>query len=77
MNNKRMPKQIVTAKLEGKGKRGRKQKRLNYGIEEDLKTTGRRNYHAVARNRKIWKWIVLEAKVNNIVVSEKNVSFSK
>ena len=36
-NNKRMPKQVATARMEGKGERGRPLKEWNSEVEEDLK----------------------------------------
>ena len=57
-----MPKQIMTARMEEimKGKRPRK--RWAVVFEEDLNVKGVRNWHAVARDGKACKKIVLEAK---------------
>jgi hypothetical protein len=65
MNNERMPKTIMTTKMEGTRKRGRPRKRWIDEVEEDLKIMGIRNWHAVARDRQEWRKIVLEAKVHN------------
>jgi hypothetical protein len=50
-----MPKQIVTARMEGTNKRGRPWKRWTDEVEEDLKIIGTRNWHALARGRKEWR----------------------
>jgi hypothetical protein len=63
MNNVNMPKQIMTARMEEivKGKRPRKRWAVEF--EEDLNAKGVRNWHAVARDGKACRKIVLEAKV--------------
>jgi hypothetical protein len=63
MNNERMPKKIMTIKMERKRKR-RPRKRWTGEVEEDLKIIGIRNWHAVAKDRQEWRKIVLEAKVH-------------
>jgi hypothetical protein len=65
MNNERMPKKIMTTKMEGTRKRGRPCKRWIDEVEEDLKIMGIRNWHAVAKDRQQWRKTVLEAKVHN------------
>jgi hypothetical protein len=65
MNNERMPKRIMTTKMEGTRKRGRPRKRWIDEIEEDLKIMGIRNWHAVAKDRQEWRKIISEAKVHN------------
>jgi hypothetical protein len=64
MNNERMPNQIVTSRMEGKGKRRRQWKRLIDVVEEVLKILGVRNW-SVARDWKEWRRSVLGAKVHN------------
>jgi hypothetical protein len=51
MNNERMPKKIMTTKMEGTRKRGRPHKRWIDEVEEDVKIMGIRNWHAVAKDR--------------------------
>ena len=65
MNNERMPKQIVTVRMEGTRKRQRPQKRWTNEVEEDLKIMGIRNWHKMVRGLEEWKRTVLEAKVHN------------
>jgi hypothetical protein len=65
MNNERMPRKIMTTKMEGKRKRERPRKRWTDEVEEDLKIMGVRSWHAVAKDRQEWRKIVLEAKVYN------------
>jgi hypothetical protein len=65
MNNERIPKKIITTKIEGARKRGRPRKRWIDEVEEDLKIMGIINWHAVAKYRQEWRKIVLEAKVHN------------
>jgi hypothetical protein len=65
MNNERMPKQIVTARMEGTRKRGRPWNTWTDEVQEDWKLMGIRNFLTVARDRKEWRRSVLEAKVNN------------
>lgn len=59
-----MPNQIVTSRMEGKGKRRRQWKRLIDVVEEVLKILGVRNW-SVARDWKEWRRSVLGAKVHN------------
>jgi hypothetical protein len=56
---------IMTTKMEGTRKRVRPLKRWVDEVEENLKITGIRNWHAVAKDRQEWRKIVLEAKVHN------------
>jgi hypothetical protein len=65
MNNERVPKKIMTTKMEGTRKRGRPRKRWIGEVEEDLKIMEIRNWHAVAKYRQKWRKIVLEAEVHN------------
>jgi hypothetical protein len=65
MNNERMPKKIMTTNMEGTRYRGRPRKRWIDEVEEDLKIMGIRYWHAVAKDRRQWRKIVLEAKVHN------------
>jgi hypothetical protein len=65
MNNERMPKKIMTTKMEGTRKTGGPRKRWIDEIEEDLKIMGIRNWHAVAKDHWEWRKIILEAKVHN------------
>jgi hypothetical protein len=55
MNNERMPKQVVNARMEGIRKREKQWKRWTDEVEEDLKIMGVRNVHTVARDRKEWR----------------------
>jgi len=55
----------VIVRLEGKGKKGRPRKNGPEKFEEGMKVKGMGNIHAVARNWKKWRSIVLEAKVQN------------
>jgi hypothetical protein len=52
MNNERMPKKVVTARMEGTRQRGRQWKKLTDEVEQDLKINGIRNCHAEARDQK-------------------------
>jgi hypothetical protein len=65
MNNERMPKRIMTTKMEETRKRGRPRKRWIDEVEEDMKIVVVRNWHAVAKDCQEWTKIVLEAKVHN------------
>jgi hypothetical protein len=65
MQNQRMPKQILTATMEGKRKRGRPHKRWREEVEKDLNTMGIQNRKTVARDRREWRKIVLESKVTS------------
>jgi hypothetical protein len=56
---------IITTKMEGTRKRERPRKRWIDEVEEDLKIMGIRNWHAVARDHREWRRILLEAKVHN------------
>jgi hypothetical protein len=60
-----MPKQIVAATIEGKGKRGRPRKRWKDEVEEGLNIMGIKNGRALARDRRKWRKIELQAKVHN------------
>jgi hypothetical protein len=61
----RMPNQIVTDTMVGRRKRGRPRKRRRDEVEEGLNVMGIRNRHAMARDRREWRQIVLKAKVQN------------
>jgi hypothetical protein len=65
MNNERMPKKIMTIKIEGTRKRGRPRKRWIDEVEDDLKIMGIRNWLAMAKDRQERRKIILEAKVHN------------
>lgn len=58
-----MPK-TVTVRMKEIRKRGGPQKRSTDDIQEDLKITGTRNWHAMARDRRELRWNVLEVKVH-------------
>jgi hypothetical protein len=60
-----MPKQIATDIVEGRRKRGRPRKRRKDESEEGLNVIGIRNMQAMARDRREWRKIVLEAKAQN------------
>jgi hypothetical protein len=64
MNNERMPKKIMTTKMEGTRKRGIPRKRWIDEVEEGFKFMGIRNWHAAAKDRQEWRKIVLKAKVH-------------
>lgn len=66
-----MPKNIVTAVVEGNGKRGRPRKRWTDEVKEGLKKVGIRRWHAVTRDRKERRINVLEAKVISDCSAEK------
>jgi hypothetical protein len=51
MDNERVPKKIMTTKMEGTRKRRRPRKRWIDEVEEDLKIMEIRNWHAVAKYR--------------------------
>jgi hypothetical protein len=59
-----MSKQTATSTMEGKRKRGRPRKRWTDEVAEDLKTLGIKNCPAVARDRREWRKILLQAKVH-------------
>ena len=63
MNNEKMAK-TVTVRMKEIRKRGRQQKRNVDDAQEDLKITGTRNWHAMARDWKKLRWDVLEVKVH-------------
>jgi hypothetical protein len=65
MNNERMPKKIMTTKMEGTRKRESPCKRWTDEVKKDLKIMGIRNWHAVAKDHQEWRKIVLETKVHN------------
>jgi hypothetical protein len=59
--------------MEGKRKKGTPWKDGPDKFEEDMKVKGTRNWHAVAKNWKKWRRILLEAKVQQTVgLEEKN-----
>jgi len=60
-----MPKQIATDTVEGRRKRGRPRKRRKDESEEGLNVIGIRNMQAMARDRREWRKMVLEAKAQN------------
>jgi len=62
MNNEKMPK-TVTVRMKEIRKRGRPQTRNTDDVEEDLKITGTRNWHAKARDRRELRWSVLKVKM--------------
>jgi hypothetical protein len=62
MNNERMPRKIMTIKMEGTRK---EEDHVKDEVEEDLKIMEIRNWHAVSKDRQGWRKIVLEAKVHN------------
>jgi hypothetical protein len=53
--NGRIPKQIVTARMEGRGRRGRLQEAENEENEEDMKIMGNINWYTMARDWKEWR----------------------
>jgi hypothetical protein len=65
MQNKRLPKQIAVATIEGTKKRGRPHKRWKDEVEEYLNIMGIKNGRAAARDRRKWRKMVLQAKVHN------------
>jgi hypothetical protein len=65
MQNQRMPKQIAAATIEGTRKIGRPRKIWKDEVEEDLNIMGVKNGRAVARDRRKWRKIVLQAKMHN------------
>jgi hypothetical protein len=65
MNTARMPKEMVTARMEETSKRGRAWKKRIYKVEEDLKVMGIRMWQAMTREQNEWRRSVLEAKVRN------------
>jgi hypothetical protein len=65
MQNQRMSKQTATDTVEGRRKIGRPRKRRRDESEDGLNVMGIRNRHAMARDRREWRKIVLEAKVQN------------
>jgi len=65
LNNISLSKQIMTATMERIMKGKREQKKWAVGFEEDLNVKRVRNCHAVARDGKACRKILLEAKVRN------------
>jgi hypothetical protein len=60
-----MPKQIAAATIEGTRKIGIPRERWKDEVEEDLNIMGVKNERAVARDRRKWRKIVLQAKIHN------------
>jgi hypothetical protein len=60
-----MPKEMVTVGMEETRKRGRAWKKQTDEVEEDLKVTEIRTWHAMGRPQNRWGRSVLEAKVHN------------
>jgi hypothetical protein len=65
MNNERMPKQIVTARMERKRTISKPRKRWTDEVEENLKKMGIRDLLTVVRDRCEWRRSLLQAKVHN------------
>ena len=64
INEERMPKMILNAKIDSGRRRSRPRKRWVDDFESDLRSLGIRNWKATARNRYEWKVVVREAKVH-------------
>jgi hypothetical protein len=60
-----MPKQIPADTTEGTRKRGRPRKRWKDEVDEGFNIMGIKNWRAVARDRRKWRKIVLQAMVHN------------
>jgi hypothetical protein len=58
MNNIRMPKMILSAKVEGGRRRGRPRKRWLDDVECNTRSLGIRNWRLKARNRLEWRAVV-------------------
>ena len=65
MQNGRMSKQIAASAVEGHGKEKRPYRRWRDDVKGDLKITAIKKRKTIARDRKEWENIVLEAKVHN------------
>jgi hypothetical protein len=64
-NAERRSKLLVVARMDVKGTTGKPRKGWNDEIELDLKIMKIRNWHRVARDRKVYKEIKLEYEVHN------------
>jgi hypothetical protein len=65
MNDNRMPKMILNAKMEGgRRRRGCPRTRLLDDVECDIRILGIRNWMLKARNRLEWRAVVREATVH-------------
>jgi hypothetical protein len=64
MNNNRMDKMIINAKMEGGRRRRRPRKRWLDVVEREIKSSGTRYWRLEARNRLEWRAVVREAKVH-------------
>jgi hypothetical protein len=60
-----MEKQIATDIIEGTRKRGRPSKRWWNEEEEDFNIMGIKKMQTIVRDRREWRKVVLEAKVQN------------
>jgi hypothetical protein len=61
MLNQQKQEPMETVTMEGTRKTGRPRKRRKDGFEEDVNVVGLRKRHAMARDHREWKKIVLEA----------------
>jgi hypothetical protein len=75
LNNERIAKQIVTARMEGIRKRENQRKRLNDKVEKDLKIVETRNWFKMAKDRKKCSKILLEARIRRIFCVEHLTKF--
>jgi hypothetical protein len=64
MNNNRMDKMIINAKMEGGRRRRRPRKRWLDVFEREIKSSGRRYWRLKAINRLEWRAAVREAKIH-------------
>jgi hypothetical protein len=71
LSNSRMPKQIVTARMEGIRKRGESRKRWTIEAEEDLKTRGLKVMCIGQRTEEMEKECIKSQSSQNISALEK------
>jgi len=65
MEEDRMPKKIFTQEMEGTRQRGRPRKRRKEKVERDLHVLGVRRWRKIVTDRKKWKDIIRQAKVQS------------